>query len=268
MDFSDKSEPAQSELAWKRATILATSSIRTLKLARTCLNLAHKPITWASLTSIYIGSTWIDPYHQPNSHGLSTSDAFEVLRRCPNLTRCFLVFLPDGAPTPGNTPPTLVPDEKVSLPRLEFLGVHATILPNGFASSLSLPRLRTLSAFLTTGERQDRDANGLWNGSPVSGSNLQTSLSITPPSTILPFSTASIIFQTYAASGWPTYMGPTIRLTETRLLETYPRPSIRPLWPDSHPNSTAKVTSQLAALAQSSRGCGVGWDSSKEWKRR
>ncbi|KAF6749310.1 hypothetical protein DFP72DRAFT_852737 [Ephemerocybe angulata] len=161
LDFSNKSEPAQSELAWKRATILATSSIRTLKLARTCLNLAHKPITWAILTLIYIGSTWIDPYHQPNSHGLSTSDAFEVLRRCPNLTRCFLVFLPDGAPTPGNTPPTLVPDEKVSLPRLEFLGVHATILPNGFASSLSLPRLRTLSAFSTTGERQDRDANGL-----------------------------------------------------------------------------------------------------------
>ncbi|KAF5332709.1 hypothetical protein D9611_005414 [Ephemerocybe angulata] len=127
LDFSDKSEPAQSELAWKRATILATSSIRTLKLARTCLNLAHEPITWASLTSIYIGSTWID---QGLTH--TTNRIAMDSRPRTRLKYCE-----------------------------EFLGVHATILPSGFASSLSLPRLRTLSAFSTTGERQDRDANGL-----------------------------------------------------------------------------------------------------------
>jgi hypothetical protein len=118
------------------------------------------PVGWQGLTELYVNEG-------SEARGqLSFSDAIALMEKCPNLVHCTLSLhdidsvtraagVSANSPTSSAAQPFIF-QRKVSLLRLQTLGVRSEGIPTGFASTLVLPAIRSISLYGNNHRADDR----------------------------------------------------------------------------------------------------------------
>ncbi|KAJ2930332.1 hypothetical protein H1R20_g6770, partial [Candolleomyces eurysporus] len=147
-------EPQIREQYMANIGLFGGPSIRTVFIDRPSPSPSSMSINWATVTNLDLD----DPHYSFEATGRGVHFITSVFKACPHLARISMNISSPGQWQNQNDTESYISlplKTRISLPNLTFVSIRGSPPPSGFASSLQLPSLRTLSLYCTTYTLQD-----------------------------------------------------------------------------------------------------------------